>query len=95
MTITRSTAQVPSPIDLENHRFVCRSPGVATTTAVWRHGCVYRVGVSVMGSSDAGSDNPFDTNFCDNYIEAIAETDEAALESIVKQMKEMSDGLWV
>jgi hypothetical protein len=95
MIVTRSTAQVPSPIDMTNRRFVCRSPGVAQTTEIWRHGCVYRVGVSIMGSSDAGSDNPFDTNFCDNYIEAVADTDDAALESIMKQMKEMSDSLWV
>lgn len=92
---TRSTAQIPSPIDLANHRFVCRSPGVATTTEVWKHGCVYRVGIAIMGSAYPGSDNPFDTNFNDNYIEAVAETDDAALESIMKQMKEMSDGLWV
>lgn len=79
---------------MTNRRFVCRSPGVSQTTEIWQHGNVYRVGIAILGSANPGSDNPFDANFQDNYIEATADTAEQALESIIKQMKDRSDSLW-
>jgi hypothetical protein len=84
----------PSPVDMTNRRFVCRSPGVAAVTKIWQKGNVYRLGIAIMGNASPGSDNPFDRCYNDNYIEATADTADAALESIMKQMKEMSDGLW-
>lgn len=84
---------------------VCKSIGVSGNKVYWMrskcgkyHWC--RMAVAIMGTfnmteKEIATISPFDERFNDNYVQGKGETKEEAYENMEKDMKEMSDMLWV
>lgn len=83
--------------------FHCHEMGVAGTTKVVMRkigeGFEVRVGVAILGHANLSDEelavaNPFDESFHDNYAEGKGKTQEEAVESLKKNIKELFNMIW-
>lgn len=85
--------------------FVCSSLGISGTTQVFVReeppgAFEARVGVAIMGLTNRKDDglkdaSPFDPDFNDNFAKGLGKTQEEALEALKKDMKNLSESLWL
>lgn len=85
--------------------FNCAAIGVAGTTNafVQKVGDQYvaRVGIAIFGQTNmkdselANNANPFDESFRDNYAEGTGKTLQEAIDNLKKDVKAISESLWL
>lgn len=84
--------------------FMCSGLGIDGTTRVFvkevTEGFEARVGVAIMGSTnrpteDLRTANPFDEDFQDNYAVGKGSTRQEAIEALKRDIKEMSQTLFL
>lgn len=89
--------------------FICHSPGLAGTTPLtiqhsaglgWER-FEARMGVAIFGTSnldeegfEAAQFNPFHDLFHDNYVQGDGPTQEAAIDALKKDHRDMHESLW-
>lgn len=86
----------------------CRALGVSGTTKVFVRETeddgghpmfTARMGVAILGVTNRKDEglaeaNPFDRDFCDNFVEGVGLTVDDALLALKKDVQSLSDSLW-
>lgn len=55
---------------------------------------IARCGIALFGHSNNETENPFDENFHDNYVEGKGYTKEIAINKMKENYKEIGNSLW-
>ena len=103
-----ATVDYRFPAQVGRDYFVCDLPGVAGTTPVFvretptnrddfpiRYEA--RVGIAIFGSvndPECYDKSPFDDEWRDNYVRAVAYTKDALWRTLQAEMKSIQDSLW-